>query len=100
MQVTTEFNQRLLLPAARSAADRDAEGGAARGRGEDEVTYAPEAQEQGAEATELQDLFLVHGAAPGLARLKVTEPRRTSPKGRIRNPQGSRQVRELCRAGP
>ena len=49
MQVTTEFNQRLavaidtemarLLPAARPAADRDAEGGAARGRGEDEVTY-------------------------------------------------------------
>ena len=30
-------------------------------------------QEQGAVATELLDLFLVHGVEPGVARLKVTE---------------------------
>ena len=44
-------------------------------------------RERGVEATELLDLFLVHGVEPGLARLKVAElfspPRVTALLGSI-----------------
>ena len=109
-QAVALAEQPVHVAAARPISDRDAEGGAARGGGEDEeLAFDPDGdqhvrtahgdvedhgdgdgamqverevfdsvfsnwpQEQGAAATELLDLFLVHGVESGVARLKVSE---------------------------